>query len=173
MERALAVHLEVWYSSVPSGRSLPPLGPDDERVGPPDQGICDLVVILDLLSGRVITSVPQVTRTWGEGWPQHAVPWQGTLILGEMLSMTVLALSSDLVGGRAGSQSRAGDGAGWGQLGSQRAPDSEKGVFLKRYPGTQTFLGKIRPYLPAQPGIQNPSSLSEPLSPNQEILSPH
>lgn len=38
VERAPAGHLEAWLSFVTLGRSLPPLGPDDERVGPPDQG---------------------------------------------------------------------------------------------------------------------------------------
>lgn len=45
-------HLEAWYSFATMGRSLPSLVPDDERVGPSHQGICDLVVLLNPLSGQ-------------------------------------------------------------------------------------------------------------------------
>lgn len=63
VETAPAGHLEAQYHCVTLGTSLLPLGPGDERVGPPDQAICDLVAHLCLLSSQGITSVPQITRT--------------------------------------------------------------------------------------------------------------
>lgn len=81
---------------------MPPLGPDDERVGPPDE------VLLDLLSGEVITSVPQVGRT-GERGPSR-VAWPGTPI--RDVPVTLLGLPSVLVGGRAGTRKEQGLGLG-------------------------------------------------------------
>lgn len=55
--------------------------------------------------------------------PGHAVPWQGTLILREMLSMAFPGLPFDLVGGRAGSHIRAGV---WGWVGPVDKPEGTR-----------------------------------------------
>lgn len=138
--RAFAGDLGAWYSHVTPAGHCPLWAQTMSGLG------LQMRVLLDLLSGEAITSVPQVGRT-GEAAPAGPLgqaPRSGMFCDSSWASLCPHRWQS-------WNRGRAGAGAGRGEGGggeSQRVPSSEKGVFLE----TQTFLGKTRPYLPAQPG---------------------
>lgn len=105
----------------------------------------------------------------GSVWSQHAVCRCDTLVLGEMLSMALLGLPHDLVGGRAGSQREQSRWRGmWVGAGGQARAHHvlRRGVSRKAH----TFLGNIRPHPPVpardpEPLLTFPASLPQPRSP--------